>query len=116
MLKNISEKEFIEIIGYRSYLHFCKTTFNKIRQSKEFKEFKQSKGSLFFTSMFFEVAENLYLIVEATINKEKSPILNFGIEKLIISDNKERLMNLLLDQYNTMKKDKEDNIILKPLF
>jgi len=44
MLKNISEKEFIEIIGYRSYLHFCKTTFNKIRQSKEFKEFKQSKG------------------------------------------------------------------------
>ena len=24
MLKNISEKEFIEIIGYRSYLHFCK--------------------------------------------------------------------------------------------
>ena len=53
MLKNISEKEFIEIIGYRSYLHFCKTTFNKIRQSKEFKEFKQSKGSLFFTSMFF---------------------------------------------------------------
>jgi hypothetical protein len=107
MLKNISEKEFIEIIGYRSYLHFCKTTFNKIRQSKEF---KQSKGSLFFTSMFFEVAENLYLIVEATINKEKSPILNFGIEKLIISDNKERLMNLLLDQYNTMKKDKEDNI------
>ena len=100
MIKNLTEKELIDIVSENEYLRFVFETYETMKKSESY---KSNRDEIIYYLGVSELSEKLNLHFEASIKKSKQGLMrvdDFGFEKLVITDE----IDYSLDRINEAKK------------
>jgi|SaaInlStandDraft_4_1057021.scaffolds.fasta_scaffold105127_3 hypothetical protein len=101
MIKSISEKEAIEMVGSEDlYVSTCR---EMALQGVKSKSFKENKNRIFYNSSIYKRSEEEWFSIQYTINRDALPLIDFGIISMYFSDNEEEIIDKHLDLYNELK-------------
>lgn len=100
MEQSLTEKEFIEIIGEKSYINFSKEIYDIIKNSEAYKELDDAVFYIGATPL----NETFWFHYEATLNKIGIAD-DFGFTKMVVTDD----LDFTLDRINDAKREINKN-------
>lgn len=100
MEQSLTEKEFIEIIGEKSYINFSKQIYDLIKNSDAYKELDDAVFYIGATPLNYTI----WFHYEATLNKIGIAD-DFGFTKMVITDD----LDFTLDRINDAKREINKN-------
>lgn len=100
MEQSLTEKEFIEIIGEKSYINFSKQIYDLIKNSDAYKELDDAVFYIGATPL----NDTIWFHYEATLNKIGIAD-DFGFTKMVITDD----LDFTLDRINDAKREINKN-------
>ena len=108
MIKNLTEKELIDIVSENEYKRFAFETYQTMRNSDSY---KQNKDEITYYLGVSKISEKLNLHFEATLTKKRINNLivadDFGFINLVITDE----IDYSLDRFNLAKKTLNNPVI-----
>ena len=100
MEQSLTEKEFIEIIGEKSYINFSKQIYDLIKNSDAYKELDDAVFYIGATPL----NDTIWFHYEATLNKIGMAD-DFGFTKMVVTDD----LDFTLDRINDAKREINKN-------
>ena len=100
-MKDLNETEFIELIGKQRYSDFCTTMAVNMIQRDVFK--KATKSHYLSVELYNFNIDNskIHVLVVGVIYRDYLPKIIFAIDEMKISENKEELIDVMLDLHNS---------------